>query len=251
MIMNDRPSPKTSLIGNYTFLLLSLPFGLMFFIITVTLVSLSLGTLVLWIGLPLFLLTLILVHGFALLERSLVRGLLGMELPVRMPVRASGSFWQRFMCYLRDPLSWTGLIYMLFVKLPLGIISFTLVVTLPLVSVVITLFPVAYLINLFVNGILLMNHISSSQVIIPSFIEIHQATFDPVMFARCFIFVPVGLLLWFVSNRLLSALAQASGLLVRALLAPEHPAEETLYPTQPSWSPVQSQEARSEIAPYE
>jgi hypothetical protein len=257
MRINELFPRKNALIGNYTFLLVSLPFALLYFIVTVTLFALSLGTLVIGIGFPLLLLTFLLIHGFALLERSLVRSLLGIEIPARTQPRPSGSLWRHFMSYLLDPLSWTGLIYMLFVKLPLGIISFTLVLTLPLTSIAVILLPVAYLVNLFVDGILLMNHVGASiSIIIPFFIEIHQATFDPIMFARSFIFVPVGLLLWFVSNWILGALAQASGLLVRALLAPEQPAEEIAYTpsAQNSWNPAmaaQSQSVRSETIPYE
>ncbi|HTK11357.1 MAG TPA: sensor domain-containing protein [Ktedonobacteraceae bacterium] len=258
MKIYDHPTRKHSIAGTYTFLFLSLPFALLYFIITVTLFSLSLGTMVIWIGLPILLLLFVLLHGFALLECSLVHNLLGIGQPIPRPLESSISLRLRFVRYLQDPLSWTRLIYMLVVKLPLSIVSFTLVLVLPLLSVVLTLFPLAYLLNLFINGILLLNHIPSQTILIPFFIEVHQATFEPLMFARCFLIVPVGVLLWFVSNWLLGGLAHVSGLLAYALLAPEQQAEATFSPFRPQMEATyvppmtpQSQAARSEMASYD
>src|SRR5258708_21254363 len=104
-------------------------------------------------------------------------------------------------------------------KLPLGIISFTLALVLPLVSITITLMPLAYLINLFVNLILLKSGIQSSSELIPYFIEVHTQ-FDPLMFTRSFIGAPIGLALLFVTRYLLNGLALLSGEMARALLSP-------------------------------
>ncbi|HEY4386563.1 MAG TPA: sensor domain-containing protein, partial [Ktedonobacteraceae bacterium] len=112
MKIYDYPTRKRSIAGTYTFLLLSLPFALLYFIITVTLFALSLGTMVIWIGLPILLLTFVLTHGFALLECSLVHNLLGIRQPVQRPRESSISLRQRFFRYLQDPFSWTRLIYM-------------------------------------------------------------------------------------------------------------------------------------------
>ena len=60
-------------------------------------------------------------------------------------------------------------------KLPLGIFSFTLALVLPILAVATTLMPLAYLINLLVNVILLRNGMQSTSYIIPSFIEVHLA----------------------------------------------------------------------------
>ena len=230
MEMQKLSYQKQSIAGSFTFLLLSLPFGLLYFVATITLLSLGLGTLVIWIGLPIILLTMLLIHGFALLERSMAHSLLGITFPEQraQPV-SEASLWQRITRFLQDPLTWTGMIYMLLVKLPLGIISFTLVVVLPLVSASLALLPLVYLLNLFINGILLANGISANSMLIPFFLEIHGAAFDPLMFARSFVGVPVGLLSWFFSLSLLNGLAQASGMLVRALLAPSSPDREAVF----------------------
>jgi hypothetical protein len=129
------------------------------------------------------------------------------------------SFLGRLGATLTDPLTWTSVFYML-LKLPLGIISFTLAVVLVAVSLSLTLMPLAYLINLLVNTILLANGISSPGIIIPYFIEVH-GQFDLVMFTRSFIGVPIGIGMWFVTRYVINGLAQASGELAYALLADE------------------------------
>lgn len=211
---------KNSTAGKFVFLFLAFPFGLLYFLITVIGLSVGLGTVIIWIGLPILFAILALLHGMAEVERRMVSNLLGISFPQR-PYRAeldSRNFIKRFGSYLRDPLTWTSLIYML-LKLPLGIISFTLVLVLSIASFAITALPVAYLINLFVNAILLKNGIHSSAMLIPNFIEV-QGTFDPIMFLRSFVGVPVGLVLWFVSRYVLNGLAMLSGELAYAMLCP-------------------------------
>jgi hypothetical protein len=119
---------------------------------------------------------------------------------------------------LSDPYTWTSTIYML-LKLPLGILSFVLALTLPVVSAALVLFPLGYLVSLLVNIILLKNGISSDGMMIPGFIEIH-GSFDLIMFARSFIGVPVGIVVWLFTRTLLNGLARASGELANALLGP-------------------------------
>ena len=119
---------------------------------------------------------------------------------------------------LSDPYTWTSTIYML-LKLPMGILSFTLALTLLVTSAALVFFPLGYLISLLVNVILLQNGIASNGTMIPGFIEIH-GSFDLVMFARSFLGVPVGIALWLCSRSLLNGLALASGELAKALLGP-------------------------------
>ena len=104
---------------------------------------------------------------------------------------------------LSDPYTWTSTIYML-LKLPLGILSFVLTLTLSVASAALVLFPLGYLVSLLVNVILLKNGVSSDGTLIPGFIEIHRS-FDLVTFARSFIGDPVGIVLWSVHPHLLTA----------------------------------------------
>jgi hypothetical protein len=103
----------------------------------------------------------------------------------------------------------------------------TLALVLPIVSLAITLLPLAYLVNLLVNTILLKNGIQSSGIIIPYFIEV-RGQFDLVMFAMSFIGVPIGLAFWFATRFLLNGLALHSGEIARALLSTGEEAPEKL-----------------------
>jgi len=218
MLLNT--TKKSTTAGNIAFLLLSFPLGLIFFLVTVIGFTLGVSTLILWIGLPILFATLVLVRGMAIIERRMVANLLHVSFPDQlhyhdMPQR---GFLKKFGNVLRDPLTWTSMIYMI-VKLPLGIISFTLALVLPIVSLALTLLPLVYLVNLFVNTILWKNGIQSTGIIVPYFLEV-RGQFDLVMFARSFIGVPIGLALWLVTRFLLNNLALLSGEIARALLSP-------------------------------
>jgi putative sensor protein len=228
MEMHVNTPKKSTIAGNITFLLLSFPLGLIYFLVTIIGFIVGMSTLILWIGLPILFATLVLVRGMATIERRMATNLLHVSFPHQkqsydIPQR---GFWQRFGGVLRDPLTWTSMIYMI-LKLPLGIVSFTLALVLPIVSLAITLLPLAYLVNLLVNTILLKNGIQSTGIIIPYFIEVH-GQFDLVMFARSFIGVPIGLAFWFATRFLLNGLALLSGEIARALLSPGEEAPEIL-----------------------
>ena len=229
-MMNTERMYKSTTIGSIVYLLLAMPLGICFFTLTVVGLSLGLGTLVIWFGLPILFGTFVAIRGMAAIERRLVVTLLRFPLPYTQSRQRETrrTFIQYIKDMLRDPLTWTSTLYML-IKLPLGIISFTLALVLPIVSTAITLMPAVYLINLFVNAILLKNGIQSSGIIIPYFIEVHN-TFDPIMFLRSFVGVPVGILLWYITRIVLNSVALGSAELVYAMLGED----EQAMPIQPS-----------------
>ena len=234
---------KSTTAGNIAFLLLSFPLGLLYFLLVVIGLAVGASTLILWIGLPILFATLVLIRGMAAIERRMAATLLHVSFPAQRYNHEppQQGFLRRFGSVLRDPLTWTSTIYML-LKLPLGIISFVLALVLPIVAISVTLLPLAYLVNLFVNSILLMNGIHSTGIIIPYFIEV-RGQFDLVMFARSFIGVPIGLILWFVTRYLLNGLALLSGEMARALLSTGE-AEVISQPDQLYASPMAQEELR-------
>lgn len=209
---------RPTAIGNITFLLLSFPFGLIYFLIAIIGLSLSLGTLVIWIGLPLLFITLFAVRGMASMERQMVAYFSRTPLPhqSRAEQPPEGSFLRRLGAILRDWRTWSSLIYAV-LKFPLGVVSFVLALTLPLVSGSLVLLPLAYLVNVFVDSILLKAGVESTSELIPYFIEVH-GQFDLTMFGRTFLLVPIGLVLWFLSIFFLNGLARGSYELAHALL---------------------------------
>lgn len=229
-------APKSAFINKIVFLLLSLPLGIIYFTLIVTGLSLGMGTLVIWIGLPILFVVFFLVHALAGVERRMVNNLLHIPIFYHVPTLQAPDqgFFKRFGKMLSNPYTWTSTIYML-LKLPLGIFSFTLTITFLSISLALTLMPLAYFINLLVNIILLANGIVASGMIIPHFIEIHS-TFDLVMFARTFIGIPLGILFWIITRYTIDALALATGELARAMLGPgevivAQPQQDTYYYT--------------------
>jgi len=210
-------------VNTLVYLMLSLPLGVVYFVLVVTGLALSVGTLIIWIGIPLLLITLRMVRGMAEIERQIIAHLFRRPLPSRpYNSQPKQSFLGRLGAVLRDPRTWSSALYMLF-KMPLGIVSFVLAVTLPLVSLALTALPLVYLLNLYIDSILQHNGVSASSILIPYFIEIHGG-FDPMTFGRTFVFVPIGLALGLVTYFLLQGLGAFSRELAYALLGPDESA---------------------------
>ncbi len=116
--------------GALLYMIISLVTGILYFTWAVTGLSLSIGLIVLIISIPFILLFLLSVRGIALVEGRIVEALLGVRMPRRaMFVDKTKGFWARFKELVSSWLVWKTLIYML-LMLPLGVIYFSLFVTL-------------------------------------------------------------------------------------------------------------------------
>jgi tryptophan-rich sensory protein len=127
--------------GALFYLLFTLVTGIFYFTWVVTGLSLSLGLLVLIIGLPLAALFLLSVKGIALVEGRLVEALLGVRMPRRQRFSGRTGLWQRFKNLLADKHTWFSMVYML-LQMPLGIIYFTVFVTLVATSLGFIFWPI-------------------------------------------------------------------------------------------------------------
>ncbi len=118
----------------FLYMIFSLITGIAYFTWAVTGVSLSLGLLVLIIGIPFAGLFLLSVRGIALMEGRIVEALLGVRMP-RRPLfsRSDIGWWQKMKSMLASPHTWTALAYMIF-QLPLGVIYFSVFISLIAVS---------------------------------------------------------------------------------------------------------------------
>ena len=117
------------------YMLLSLATGIFYFTWAVTGLSLSLSLSVLIIGLPFVVLFFGSVRVLSLVEGRIVEAMLGMRMPRRPVYPTTGvSLMQRIGRMFTDVHTWTTLCYM-WLMLPLGIVYFTLAVTLLSVSV--------------------------------------------------------------------------------------------------------------------
>jgi hypothetical protein len=120
--------------GACLYLLFSLATGIIYFTWTVAGISLSVGLLVLIIGLPFAGLFILSVRGIGLVEGLIVEALLGIRMP-RRPLfyRRNTGWWQRFKQLVSDKHTWLSLVYMI-LHLPLGSIYFVVFVILMAIS---------------------------------------------------------------------------------------------------------------------
>lgn len=125
--------PKTY--GALFYMLLSLATGIFYFTWAVAGLSLSAGFLILIIGIPFFILFMASVYAISLVEGRLIETLLGVRMPRRPLYQDTDSSWlNRIKTLLTDSRTWLSLMYMV-AMLPLGIIYFTVAITLLLISV--------------------------------------------------------------------------------------------------------------------
>jgi uncharacterized membrane protein len=143
-LRTPRPQKRESALGKffgvytdpraYTslfFMFLAFITGIFYFVWTVTGLGMSLGFMVLIFGIPFFLLYLGSIRLLSLVEGRMVEVLLGVRMP-RRPVHPgdAGSIplRQRIKEVLTDPRTWSTILYML-LRLPLGILYFTIALT--------------------------------------------------------------------------------------------------------------------------
>jgi len=108
------------------YMLLSLATGIFYFTWAVTGLSLSLGFMILIIGIPFAVLFMGSVWALSLVEGRLVETMLGVRMPRRPAyVNQEGGFLTRIKEILVDPRTWATLLYML-LMLPLGNIYFNI-----------------------------------------------------------------------------------------------------------------------------
>jgi uncharacterized membrane protein len=116
--------------GALLYMLISLVTGVVYFTWVVTGLSLSLSLAIFIFGLLFAVFFIVSLRGLALLEGRIVEGLLGIRMPRRSLFFQKGTTWfDRLKTNLTDKHVWLTLVY-LFLQMPLGVIYFTLIVTL-------------------------------------------------------------------------------------------------------------------------
>jgi hypothetical protein len=141
--------------GSLLYLIFSLVTGIFYFTWAITGISLSLGLLVLVIGIPFSGIFILSTRGLTLLEGRLVEALLGVRMPHRpLFSNKNPGLWNRFKALISDKYTWFALAYMMF-QLPLGVIYFSVFVTLISIALGLIATPIleiSFGIPLFING---------------------------------------------------------------------------------------------------
>jgi hypothetical protein len=225
---NNKPHTAS----NIVYLLLSFPLGVLYFVLLVTGLATGIGTVIVWVGIPILIATLGLIWGFAALERSLAAHLLHIDMPApQKKYTAHGKMMEWLGMKVRDSLTWKSLTY-LFIKFPLGIFSFVLALTLVTLCAGLILAPLGYLISTYVlqeTGTHLAYSYTSIEWLNAINIQI-TGDFEVIQFAKTFIGTIFGIALWIPVRALLNGLARLSGTLAHAMLTSsssyEQPKEE-------------------------
>ena len=187
--------------GALFYMLLSLATGIIYFTVVTTGVSLSLGLMILIIGIPLLVLFLGLVRVLSLVEGRIVEVLLGERMPRRPLYTQRDKGWlERIKEMFTDGRTWTAMLYFL-LMLPLGIAYFTAVVTLLSTSLAFIVAPFGYF---FTNG----DHGMS-------FGEVDLLTDAPWLLPLLSV---VGVVLLFATLHLARGIGKLHGLLAKHLL---------------------------------
>jgi signal transduction histidine kinase len=111
------------------YLLLALPLGVIEFSFLVTALSFGFGTAITLIGIPVLVATVWAWRWLAQFERRIIGRLLGTEIPEPYrPDPPDKRWWKRLGARLADPATWKDLAFLL-LQLPLGIVSFSIAVS--------------------------------------------------------------------------------------------------------------------------
>lgn len=129
---------------NLIYLLLAFPLGTVYFTFLVTGLSLGIGLLIVWIGVPILLAVLAASWGLAIFERMLAISLLQEDVPPMSREEEAGkSAWERLKAHLGNRVTWSSLLYLL-LKFPVATIFFVIAVTVMATSVGLLIAPLLY-----------------------------------------------------------------------------------------------------------
>ena len=137
--VGNGPITSKQALLNTLYLLLSFPLGLFYFIYLVCGISTGIGTLIIWIGIPITLLTMTGWRYLAAFERRMAMNWLHVDIrPMSYPRQIPLTWLQRLRESLTDSMTWKSLAYLL-IKFPLGILSFVLTICIFVLSVSVSL----------------------------------------------------------------------------------------------------------------
>jgi signal transduction histidine kinase len=107
---------------------LRFPIAIAAFVAAVTGLSLGAGLLVIWVGLAVLAVSLVVMRGFAMLERAMIPAVLGHDVPQPVYREPEGSRLRRLLTPVRDPQTWLDSLHGV-VAFPFAILGFVVTVT--------------------------------------------------------------------------------------------------------------------------
>jgi hypothetical protein len=129
---------------NLLYLLMTFPLGIFYFVFLVTGLALGIPLVIIWLGVPILLLVGVISWALASFERYLAINWLKEDVPAMVHPSSEGDdLWTRFRAHFTNPVTWKSLLY-LFMKFPLGIATFVVVVTLVSMTLGFLTMPITY-----------------------------------------------------------------------------------------------------------
>jgi hypothetical protein len=129
---------------NMLYLLLSFPLGIIYFVILITGFAVGIPLIIIWVGLLVLLGLFALWIGFVVFERKMAIWLLKVDiLPISIPDGTGKTLWQKFKTRAGNPVTWKGLVFLM-AKFPIGVLCFTVLVSLLSISLSLFTVPIYY-----------------------------------------------------------------------------------------------------------
>jgi two-component system, OmpR family, sensor histidine kinase BaeS len=138
---------EDQILSSITYLLLGLPFGILYFVVLIVGIALGVPLALLWIGLPVLYATLIMAGGFARFERWLLEGLLNRTIPYEIEPRSAKTWLGRLWQQLSSFNTWKEIVYLI-LKFPFGLISSIITIVVLALDIALMLSPVLLLTKL-------------------------------------------------------------------------------------------------------
>jgi signal transduction histidine kinase len=179
------------------YLMLSFVLGLTWFLVLVIGLSLGFSLAITLVGIPLLIGMLWAIRWMAQIERACVHGLIGVDVSAHYRRPKSPGLGSQIMARLGDPQTWKDLVYLV-AQFPLGILWFTIAVTLVCLSAGMTFAPLWYW-------------------AVPDGIDVAFWQIDTL--PEALVAVPVGLLFGWVTWHVANGLGALHGAWARLLLA--------------------------------
>jgi hypothetical protein len=191
----------------FVYLLLGLPLGVLDFTILITGLSLGLGLIVTLIGIPVLVATLIVARSLASLERELAVSLLDAPMPRRGQPGGGdgGSLLARLRVLVASRRTWAEVGFLL-LRLPLGILDFTVAVT---------------IIALALSGVVM-------PIVVAAGVRTSIGSWEIDTFIASLVYLPVSAVFLLVGPRLMLAWSTLSRRLATSLLGRLGPNESKL-----------------------
>ena len=138
-VMGDRQAYQ-----NLIYLAAAFPLGVFYFVFLVSGISTGISLVIIWVGIPILLLVGIGWWFMASFERYMAINLLNEDIPEMMgPLNENADIWTRFKAFFSNPVTWKSLLY-LFVKFPLGMATFVILITLVALTLALLSMPLTY-----------------------------------------------------------------------------------------------------------